>query len=155
MDSGRAKSRGIGKDFRPVGVRHAVYTSSFPFGRKWKTGISRNQPPRIVASPLPLFPSQYIFIMPSLITRKRLKLLLLAATAIFQLSSSRVDRAPLPDTFFRDLKILSPIKNLKPRETAFITAVIRNNGIELGLFQRRNIPPSLFLPISSLRSFTD
>lgn len=93
--------------------------------------------------------------MPSLITRKRLKLLLLAATAIFQLSSSRVDRAPLPDTFFRDLKILSPIKNLKPRETAFITAVIRNNGIELGLFQRRNIPPSLFLPISSLRSFTD
>ena len=153
MDSGRAKSRGIGKDFRLVGVRHAVYTSSFPFGQKWKTGISRNEPPCIVASSLPLFFSQYIFIMPSLITRKRLKLLL--AATIFQLPRP----ASILDIFSPDFTIFKFFCRLKiwnrgekRLSCRRFGVVIRNNRdrarIRDGYFNVET--PPLFLSLSLL-----
>lgn len=136
MDSERAKSRGIGKDFRPV--RHAdIYTSSFP--RKWKTGISRNeQRPCIVASSLPdIFLSCRRWLRGNVWN---------CCSPLLFFNTLRADRSAvnarnigrptvslslsLPPTDFTP-----PIKNLKPRRGTYRSN--SNNEIELDgwLFQ--------------------
>lgn len=125
MDSGRAKSRGIGKDFRLVGVRHDGIYFIVPVRPKMKNwNFAKRATLHCRFVPPSFFLPIYFY---HAVADYAETFEIAARRYYFSTPSSRVD----PRYFFsrfHDFQIFLPIKNLKPRrETTFVSSFRNSN----------------------------